>query len=110
LPISTNEGPTLIERQLRKGAVADLAAITFNNFIEREKHWLGHMRPPCRPDISGTKVERYLPAVSLRPVAEVQVESSPSDVRRSPDPATASRSSIVVPSLDALCALNKLLN
>jgi hypothetical protein len=46
---------TLTSTPIAQGALADLAAITFDNFIERQKYWLGHMRPPRRPDASGTK-------------------------------------------------------
>jgi hypothetical protein len=28
-----------------QGALADLAAITLDNFIERQEHWLGHVCP-----------------------------------------------------------------
>src|SRR5882757_7797717 len=44
-----------------QGALADLAAIAFDNFIERQQHWLGHMCPPCCPDTSGTKANDHIP-------------------------------------------------
>ena len=40
--------------------LADLAAITFDNFIERQEHWLGHLCPPCCPDTSGTKANDHI--------------------------------------------------
>jgi hypothetical protein len=39
LPILMNDGPILIERQLRRGSFADLPAIALNNFLNGEKYW-----------------------------------------------------------------------
>src|SRR6266481_4859697 len=36
-------------------SLADLAAITFDDFIERQKHWLGHICHHCCPAASRTK-------------------------------------------------------
>jgi hypothetical protein len=57
LPIFRNDGPTLLERQLRK--FVNLAAITFDNLIERQEYCVGHVSAAAGG--SGLRSPRLMP-------------------------------------------------
>ncbi len=52
---------------------ADLAAITFDNLIERQEYWVGHVRLPRYPDTSGTKANVILRGRVLAQLAQLEV-------------------------------------